>query len=140
MPTCKQKAYAFFIWLLVVTQLYRIGRELYRLFQLLFIYLLVYKIVYDVEVNDISSRHYSVIVNKFYIVTDNHTLPRLTRLLEPDIKKVTFKYNNMKIEIYLKDTSVKIEGMTQDIELNDISLDGILQNHKRGMMEQIINS
>lgn len=100
--------------------------DLYKMFLLLFVYLRLYQIVYDVRVNEHADNYYHIVINKFYIVNNDHSIDKLKEVIDTNVSHVSFNYLSKRFEIYTTDFIVKIDGQRQEIELGDISLDGLL--------------
>ena len=100
---------------------------LYRVICILFIHLYVYQIIFDIKIDGKSQANtQTIIINKFYILDNDQSIDRLRKIVGREVQKLSFKYNNHIFEIAFKETIVSINGVDQEVELGDISLDGML--------------
>ena len=100
---------------------------LYRIITVLLIHLFVYQIIFDIKIDGKRQANKQIItINKFYILDNNQSIDRLHEIIGTGAQKISFKYNNYIFEISFKETIVRINGVEQEVELGDISLDGML--------------
>lgn len=102
---------------------------LFRFIQLLLVYLSLSAVVFNVKIDNVGRWDYTITLNKFYIVNNEHTLSKFRKYIGDNFETVSFSYKNNHIVIYINECAIYVNKHRQDIELGDISLSGILLVH-----------